>query len=332
MRGWRGKLRYDPLPELLFSENKALLYFVRCDLLEEEAGSVESLWQLPGVLKVLGKQQTDGSWRYPGGKKNIRTTSGYDQLETYRVLGQLVEKYGFTNKHPAIRKAAEFFFTCQTAEGDFRGLYGNQYTPNYTAGIMELLIKSGYGEDTRVERGFQWLLSIRQSDGGWTIPLRTTGSGNLYKAMKNPEPLKPDKSKPFSHCITGVVLRAFAAHRKYRKTKEARVAGELLTSRFFQPDRYPDRRAAGFWKKLVYPFWFTDILSALDSLSLLQFSGEDTQIEKALRWLVAEQQSNGLWRASYGKARDREINLWVTLAACRVFKRFFNESNSCGLQ
>jgi hypothetical protein len=36
-----------------------------------------------------------------------------------------------------------------------------QYTPNYSAAIMELLIKAGYSTDVRTEKGFQWLLSIR---------------------------------------------------------------------------------------------------------------------------------------------------------------------------
>jgi hypothetical protein len=326
MEGWRKQLRFDPLPQLLSSENEALTYFVKRDLSGEEVGPTETLWQLPPVVKIAGKQQEDGSWRYPGGKEHVRSGHNYNQLETYKVLGQLVEKYGFTRKHPAIRKAADFLFTCQTEEGDFRGIYRNQYTPNYTAAIMELLIKAGYAEDPRIESGFSWLLSIRQSDGGWTIPFRTIGtkdSRTLLQAMKNPEPIKPDKSKPFSHCITGVVLRAFAAHQKYRKTKEAKVAGELLKSRFFQPDRYPDRRAASFWTKLTYPFRFTDILSSLDSLSLLGFSKYDSQIEKALHWLTTQQKENGLWRSSYEKARDRDIHLWVSLAVCRMFKRFY---------
>ena len=43
------------------------------------------------------------------------------------------------------------------------------------------------------------------------------------------DPIQPDRSKAFSHLITGIVLRAFAAHRRYRATREA---GELLKSLF----------------------------------------------------------------------------------------------------
>jgi len=157
------------------------------------------------------------------------------------------------------------------------------------------------------------------------IPQNDRGkdSRSLLKAFRNPNPVKPDKSKPFSHCITGVVLRAFAAHPRYRKTNDAKKAGELLKSRFFQPDKYPDRRAAGFWTKITYPFWFTDILSSLDSLSIMGFSKDDLQIRKAVQWLVANQQKNGLWKSSYEKAKDKDIHFWGSLAACRVFKRLY---------
>jgi hypothetical protein len=76
---------------------------------------------------------------------------------------------------------------------------------------MEFLIKAGYARDERIAQGFQWLLRIRQRDGGWAIPLRTVGA-KLDSFMMNGDPVQPDHSKPFSHLVTGVVVRAFAAH------------------------------------------------------------------------------------------------------------------------
>ncbi len=323
---WKKELRFDPLPELISSRNEALLYFVRRDLLEEKVEPIETLWQLPQVIRIVSKQQKNGSWKYPGKEHGcLRTSTSYDQLETYRILGLLVEKYGLNRKHLAIQNTANFLFSCQTKEGDFRGIYNNQYTPNYTAGIMELLVKTGYEDDVQIKRGFTWLLSFRQNDGGWIIPLRTgTGedSKNYQKAFRNPKVIEPDRTKLFSHLVTGVVLRAFAAHPEYRKTKETQLAGELLKARFFKPDKYPDRKNPGFWLKIRFPFWFTDILSALDSLSLLGFSKDDQEIEKALNWLIGKQNRNGLWKSSFA-AKDREIDFWVSLAVCRVLKRFY---------
>jgi len=300
-------------------------YFAKRDLLEESVEPIETIWQLGSATKIVNRQLEDGSWKYGDGSPNIRSKEDYNQLETYRILGQLVEIYGFTRKHKAIGKAAEFLFKHQTEEGDFRGIYGNQYTPNYTAAIMELLIKAGYDSDPRIENGFQWLLSIRQNDGGWAISSRTNRAKyTLMQALKNPEPIRPDKSKPFSHCITGIILRAFAAHPKYSKAPEAKIAGELLKSRFFKPDLYRDRNAASFWIKFAYPFWFTDLVSALDSLSLLGFAKDDVQIKSALEWLKGRQQENGLWKVYLLKAKSIEDPyFWISLAICRIFKRFF---------
>jgi hypothetical protein len=52
-----------------------------------------------------------------------------------------VEFYGLNKKHAAIKKAAEYLFLFQTNEGEFRGMYGNQYSPNYSASITEFLIR-----------------------------------------------------------------------------------------------------------------------------------------------------------------------------------------------
>jgi len=61
-----------------------------------------------------------------------------------------------------------------------------------------------------------------------------------------------------------------------------RTRGVLLASRLFAADTYPDRRAPGYWTTFSYPFWFTDLLSALDSLSRLGFSSADGRIQQAL--------------------------------------------------
>jgi hypothetical protein len=327
MQNWRRVLRYDPLPQLLSSENLAINYFVRRDLMGEEVGPASMLWELPAVVKILHRQQEDGSWKYPGGKQHLRSKQQYDQLETYRVLGFLVEKFGLTDEHPALRKAADFLFSFQTGEGDFRGIYSTQYSPNYSAAIMELLIKAGYAEDPRIACGFEWLLSIRQDDGGWVAPLRTHKI-KYKEAAKLTEPIQPDRVKPFSHLITGVVLRAFAAHPERRHDTEAVCAGDLLKGRFFQADKYSDRRTADFWEKLRYPFWFTDILSALDSLSLMGYSAEDGDIKVGLDWLIANQDERGLWKAVLVKAGDDDIDLWVSLAVCRVLSRFGQSARS----
>lgn len=324
---WQSLLRYDPLPKLLSSKNQAIVFFTKHNLQEEKSESVETLWELPSAVKAIERQQSDGSWKYHGGKPDIRSQQNYNQLETYRILGELVEKHGFNKGHPVIRKAADFLFRFQTEEGDFRGIYGTQYSPNYTGAIMELLIKAGYENDPHIEKGFHWLLSIRQDDDGWAIASRTRNI-KITVALLSAETVQPDLTKPFSHMVTGVVLRAFAAHNKYHNSKEARAAGRLLASRFFKRDVYPDRATVDFWTKFSYPFWFTDLLSSLDSLALLGFKMEDPQIKNAIEWFIDEQEKSGLWNVSMLRGKDKGLNLWICLAICRVLRRFCTNRDS----
>ena len=313
----------NPLPRLISSGSEALAYFVKRDLLDEEPGPIEALWGLPEVERVLAKQGQDGSWKYPSRGKSARENENYDLLQTYRMLGILVEQYGLSKRHRAIRNAAEYLFAHQTAEGDIRGIFGSQYAPHYTAAMMELLIKAGYDGDARIKKGFEWYLSSRQDDGGWAWPLRTANV-SYHDAIEEPLPVQTDTSKPFSHALTGFVLRAFAAHPDYRQSAGARGAGELLKSRFFKPDKYSDRKAAHCWTKLQFPFWWANALTALDSLSWIGFSCDDVDIQKGLDWFKSEQEESGLWPTAYGKGKDAEaVKLWVGLAVCRVFKMFY---------
>jgi hypothetical protein len=319
---WRKLFHHDPVPILFASGNKAIMYFTQRDLLGESLEPVESLWEIPQAVKILRKQQNDGSWKYPGRNAHAPTTENYNLLETFRNLGQLVEKFGVNSNHPAVKKGADYLFSCQTEEGDFRGIYGNQYAPNYSSAIMEILIKAGYEEDPRISKGMEWLLSLRQEDGGWAAPLRTCRIS--YKdAIRSQAPLQPDRRKPFSHLITGMVLRSFAEHSHYRTCDCAINAGQLLASRFFKPDKYVDRRNASYWESVSFPFWFTDIVSALDSLSKMDFSTDNPAIQDALERLTQQQMENGLFDLKLLKTKDKDTSYWVVLAICRIFQKFF---------
>ncbi len=294
MDNWRKQLKFDPLPPLLSSGDEALQHFARRDLLEERVGPVDRLWQLPEAQRILRKQLADGSWPRSGEKKHPAVN--YHLIETWRNFRFMVEQYGFTREHPQARKAAEFLFSCQTEEGDIRGFLANQYATYYTGAIMSLLIQAGYGDDLRIEKGFRWLLDMRQNDGGWSIPIITHkfDRQTMYRLTSQyAEPVQPDRSKPFSHNWTGMVLRAFAVHPQYRESEAAKMAACLLVSRFFQPDRYTSYRAASYWVRFEYPFWWNNLVAALDSVSLIGLPKDDEQIKKALDWLIDHQEEAG---------------------------------------
>jgi hypothetical protein len=330
MSTWTDQLPINPLPSLLAAEQEGLRFFVRRDLLDEDVGPIQDLWQMPVPLKLLGRQQPDGSWRYPGRNRSRYPETNYDLLESWKRLAQLVEKYGFERGHPAVSRAAEYIFSCQTDEGDIRGVLGTQYMPYYLGIISEVLIRAGYGGDPRLEKGLDWLLAMRQDDGGWLIPAQAIPAKEKTRDLWSAPPVPPDRSLPSSHLATGMVLRAFAVHPHYRKREEVITAATLLKSCFFRSDKYNDRKAPSYWTKFQYPFWWNSILTALDSLSLVGFAADDDDVRKGLDWFTSNQQENALWRTSYEQAKRKEISakerdamLWVGLAVCRVFKRFY---------
>ena len=310
------QLRHDPTGILLAADDAAVRSVARRELLGETTPEI-SLAELPGVRRAVARQQPDGRWKYPGGNPDIRSRAAYDQLETYRRLGVLVCKFGLDRQHPAVAAAAGFLSSCQTGAGDYRGIYGHQYTPNYSAAITELLIRAGYEGSAQVENTMRWLVSMRQDDGGWAIPARTLGL-SLNVMLTARETFEPDRGRPSSHLVTGIVLRALAAHPRCRHSAGTRRAAELLKSRLFCRDVYPDRAAPSNWLVFSYPFWWTDLLSALDSLAQIGFRRDDPDIARGVAWFTGNQEPSGLWNTGRNRPKGPHSDLWVGLAICRM--------------
>lgn len=317
-------MRYDSIGPLLAAGDPALAWAVGHDLFDEPL-EPQTLWELPPVVHAARRQSGDGSWAYHGGAPRVRSTENYAQLATYQQLLVLIAKYRLDRRHPAIARAVDFLLDFQTREGDIRGLYGSQYTPNYTGDMLGLMVAAGYQDDRRVLRGIDWLLSMRQDDGGWALPLRTVPAqpGGFTRMMRLDAPIQPDRLRPSSHLITGIALRALAAHPRYRHRAEARKAARFLAGRFLQPDRYLDRGEPGYWTKLMYPFRWTDLASSLDAIALVGLDPSEPDVARGLDWLASHQPASGLWQTGYGKTKDVLVNHWVTFAVARVFKRFF---------
>jgi hypothetical protein len=126
-----------------------------------------------------------------------------------------------------------------------------------------------------------------------------------------------------------MVLRAFAVHPNYSKLKDARIAGELLKSRFFKKDYYPSYKSEYNWVR--FALWWTNLYTSLDTLSRLGFSRDDPDIRLGLDWFVKNQKKDGLWDLTYVPGKSVKENKkttaerrWLTLDICRMFKRFYN--------
>ena len=315
---WQDQLKYDPINPLLHSNHPAIIHWTNRNLVQQTTPQPKDvLCDLPIPRQILKKQQPDGSWKYPG--RHAWKNVDYDQIETYRQLGFLIEMFGMTRQNQSIQKSAEYILSKQTDQGDIRGIYANEITPNYTAALLELLVKAGYQDDKRVIKAFDWLLSYQVDEGGWALALRTQGR-NL-DAIYDSSQSQLDRTKPYSHLITGVVLRALAAHPNYRHSPEAKKATKLLADRFFMKDVYPDKNHVYDWTRFSFPFWQTDIISSLDSISCIDPDLQHPKIDEAIKWLIDHQEPSGLFDGHLLKDRYHDQQLWISYAICRILKR-----------
>ena len=282
---WREKLRCDPIETLAGSQYEAVRYFTERDLLTEDVEHVSILWDLPEPRKLLRRQQEDGSWAYPGRNPERYPDVNYSLVETYKRLRLLVGKYGFDRSHSSIERAAEYVLSCQTEEGDIRGVYASQYHPHYDGVFLEYLIKAGYQDDTRGERCLAWLLSVRMDDGGWAHPMLTEGLSwdESTRLSTTSAPVIPfDRTRASCNLVTGMTLRAFACHPDYRHREEPREAGEHPKVAEALNWFATHQRGDGLW--------------------------EDSYKKGAKR---------------VDTERAREGRQWISLAICRVLKRIF---------
>lgn len=331
MSSFLQKLPYDPINVLLKSNNDALKYFVKRDILKEEVPAINYVWELEDVKKIINKQESNGAWKYTGKKVELYPPHHYPLVATFKIFRKLVEKYELNKNHVACRKASEFIFSCQTDDGDIRGMIGNQYATYYTGYILSLLIKAGYENDKRVIKGLEWLLFMRQDDGGWTIPLLThkLDKAAVYKSTsEDVKPLEPDRKKPFSHNWTNMVLQGFAVHPKYNHTDEIINAGKLLKSRFFKKDVYASYQSPYSWVR--FAFWWPNLLTALESLQKIGFTKDDPDISLGLKWFITHQQKDGLWKLDYYPGKKPQENLlykdrqlWISFFICRMLNNYY---------
>ena len=92
----------------------------------------------------------------------------------------------------------------------------------------------------------------------------------------------------------------------------------MLKSSFFMPDTYSSYQDAGYWVR--FRFWWPNLVTALDSLSLMGYSKGDPDIKKGLNWLIDNQAEDGLWNLSYADDGKKEVSvkanverLWLSL-------------------
>ena len=309
-------LRHDPIGPLLAADDAALRSMARRELLGETTPEINT-GELAGVRRIVARQQPDGRWKYPGGNPHIRSRAAYDQLETYRQLGVLVCKFGL-DRHASGGRSRGRIPVVVSDPG--RGL-PRDLRPPVHAELLRGHHRAPHPRRIRRQRAGRerHAMAAEHAPGRWRLGDPDENARAVPRChVTARETFEPDRSRPSSHLITGIVLRALAAHPGYRHSADTRRAANLVKSRFFRRDVYPDRAAPSNWLIFSYPFWWTDLLSALNSLARIGFRAGDPDIARGVAWFTGNQEPGGLWNTGHNRPKGPHSDLWVGLAICRM--------------
>jgi len=265
---------------------------VRRDLIDDsEAPAAKEIASYPEVKALLKKIEKDGSVTPRTADKGIGGPEFTACLAAVRVLDRLADLglrfEGEGEVADKLRSVADFVLASQAADGGIEDLNlgdspktkGKLVALHFQGWALAALSRTGFDMDPKVDKGFSFLLSLRQDDGGWAWRGVRTDSA----------------ARPSSHLVTGMVLRAFAAAKERRSSREARRAAELLATRFLQPDRYEDRKAPSHWEVLTEPRFYTEVLDALDAITSIGLGKENSGVRTAEAYLRSRQSRDGLW-------------------------------------
>jgi squalene-hopene/tetraprenyl-beta-curcumene cyclase len=85
---------------------------------------------------------------------------------TGRVLEALCA-HGYTQSHPAIRKAVDYLIATQEQDGSWYGRWGVDYIYGTFLALRGLQAAGVSDREAYVQRGLEWVRSIQNFDGGW---------------------------------------------------------------------------------------------------------------------------------------------------------------------
>ncbi len=334
MRDWKSLLKEDPTEWLLEKNNPSVRYFALTELLEKPDNDSEiketqnEIMNIGVVPKILAKQRDPGYWE---------TAERFYMAKYKGTAWQLIilAELGADGKNERVKKACEFILeNSQDKESGGFSIWSSARTgggrhsgviPCLTGNMVWSLIKLGYLEDPRVERGINWITTYQRFDDkikcppkGWPYDKATSCFGK-------------------HSCHMGVVkaLKASAAippNRRSGRVKDTieRGAEYMLIHHIHKRSHNLNRVSKPSWLQFGFPLMYqTDALEILDILTKLGY--RDERMQEAVDLVLSKQDDHGRWRLERtfnGRFQTNieqkgEPSKWITLNALRVLKKFY---------
>jgi len=335
MDNWKSILNADPIPWLLEDSNPSVRYFTLTDILEkaendpEAKKTKEEIMKKGVVPKILAKQKEEGCWE---DSQKFYTAKYKGTVWQIIILAELAAD----GKDSLIKKACEFLLeNSQDRESNGFSVWVSAKTgggrpsgviPCLTGNLVCSLIKLGYLQDVKVQKGINWITTYSRFDDGI-----------------NERP----KGGPFDRfvacwgkhsCHMGVLktIKALAEIPLNQRSKEVKNTIEEGAEYFLKHHIYKrshdlSRVSKPGWLRLGFPLMYqTDILEILGILTRLSY--HDERMQEAIDRLISKQDNQGRWKLESTFNGRFQTNIeqkgkpskWITLNALRVLKNFYS--------
>ena len=333
MGTWKDMLKADPTNWLLEKDNPSVRYYALRDLVDlpETDAQVQTarqeIMEHGLVPKMLMLQREPAYQRkYPA----FYTDKYKGLVWTLIALAEM----GAT-PNDQIREQCEYLLGCsqEKQDGGFSqheavksgGGRMSEVIPCLTGNMVWCLIRFGYLEDDRLQRGIGWLTSFMRFNDG---------------VEDNPQSAPYDKMEACwgKHtCHMGVVKAIKALGEISKEKRSAQMESTLLACiefmlihHIYKRSHHLTRTAKPGWLKFGFPMMYqTDVLEVLDILTAIGI--KDSRMKDAIELVLAKQDAMGRWTMENTCASDRmlaafgqlgEQSKWITLRALRVLKRY----------
>jgi len=332
MSDWKAMLKADPTDWLLQEENPSVRYFTLKDILGRPADDAElqaarQEIMLGGRVPEMLNRISEPEYVQAFARFYTNKYEGLVwQLIALAELGadanaQIKEQCEYLLAHSQEPKDGGF---SQHASARVGGGLMSEVIPCLTGNMVWCLIRFGYLDDERLQKGIGWITRFMRFNDG---------------VEEDPQ------VAPYSHydmcwgahtCHMGVVkaLKALNAIPTADRTPEIndtiRKASEfMLIHHIHKRSHNLGRASKPGWLKFGFPLAYqTDTLEILDILTELGI--KDARMEEAIAVVRSKQGETGRWCAENTYCGDRllipfepeEADKWVTLRAMRVLKRW----------
>jgi hypothetical protein len=339
MESWKSYLHADSTAWLLEKDNPSVRYITLHDLLEkpdtdrEVKNAKQDIMSTGVVPAILEKQKDNGYWETPE-----RFYSAKYKGTAWQLM--ILAEHWADGTDDRIRNACEFIlahsqdpesggFAYSTSVKKGGGRH-SEVIPCLTGNMVFSLIRLGYLNDSRLQRGIEWITTYQRFDDriaevpqGWPYDRLKTGCFSRHS------------------CHMGAVktLKALAEIPEHKRTNAVKKTIEkgaeyFLLHHVFKSSHHLDRVPKPGWLRFGFPLMYqTDALEILGILTKLGY--QDQRMQEAIDILVSKQSPEGRWnlensfngRYHVNIEQKEEPSKWITARAVQVLKRYYPDSS-----